>query len=438
MSAPEAGGLRRQIRAGALALAIANLLVGAGIFGLPVLVAAEVGTAAPLAFIGCALVAGLVGLCLAEVGSRVTASGGMYAYTDAAFGRVAAAVVGTLTWFAFGALANAAVALLLASTLARFIPGLGQGLPRAIFLVLVYAAIVAVNIRGTREAIRATALVSVLKFLPLAALVLAGFFFVEPANLRVEAWPTTDGIAAAIVIVYFAFVGTEGALSASGEVVEPARTVPRAIAFGLGLVALLYIALQVVAQGVLGPLLAHSGDAPLLATAHAIFGGKGGVMILIATAASTLGLLFADVLTMPRVLYALGNDRLMPPVLGRVHPRFLTPHVAIAAYALICLGLALSGTFRQLVVLSSAGTMLMHFVIALAVLKLRRDPRYATLQGFRAPGGLVVPVATALVLLWLFSTLRPLEHLALAAICVIAVIPALLRRHRPDPATTPP
>ena len=435
MSAPGAGSLERQIRTGALALAIANLLVGAGIFGLPGLVAVEVGSAAPLAIIGCAVVAGLVGLCLAEVGSRVTAPGGMYAYTDAAFGRVAAAVVGTLTWFAFGALANAAVALLLASTVARFVPVLGEGLPRALFLVAVYGAIAAVTIHGTRGAIRATAVVSVLKFLPMVALVAAGIFVVEPANLKVEAWPTVDGIGAAIVIVYFAFVGTEGALSASGEVLEPSRTVPRAIALGLGLVALLYIALQVVAQGVLGPLLEHSGDAPLLATAHAVFGGRGGVMILVATAASTLGLLFADVLTMPRVLYALGTDRLMPPGLGRVHPHFRTPHLAIAAYALICLGLALSGTFRQLVVLSSAGTMLMHFVIALAVLKLRRDPRFAAQPGFSAPGGPLVPVLTALVLLWLFSTLRPLEHLALAAICVIAAIPALLQRRRRAAAT---
>jgi basic amino acid/polyamine antiporter, APA family len=430
VSAPEAGGLERQIRTGALALAIANLLVGAGIFGLPGLVAAEVGSAAPLAIIGCAVIAGLVGLCLAEVGSRVTAAGGMYAYTDAAFGRVAASVVGTLTWFFFGALANAAVSLLLASTVARFVPALEGGLARAIFLVLVYAAIAAVNIRGLREAIRATAVVSVLKFLPLVALVIAGLFMLEPANLEVRAWPTTDGIAASIVIVYFAFVGTEGALSASGEVVEPSRTVPRAIALGLGLVALLYIGLQVVAQGVLGPVLEHSGDAPLLDTARAMFGRGGGAMILVATAASTLGLLFADVMTMPRVLFALGNDRLMPTVLGRVHPRFRSPHIAIAAYALVCLGLALSGTFRQLVVLSSAGTMLMHFAIALAVFKLRRDPKYATLSGFRAPGGPLVPGLTAVALVWLFSTLRPVEHLFLAGVCVLAALPAIVQRRR--------
>ena len=435
MSAPGAGSLERQIRTGALALAIANLLVGAGIFGLPGLVAAEVGTAAPLAIIGCAVVAGLVGLCLAEVGSRVTAAGGMYAYTDAAFGRVAASVVGTLTWFFFGALANAAVSLLLASTVARFVPALEGGLPRAVFLVLIYAAIAAVNIRGLREAIRATAVVSVLKFVPLVALVVAGLFMLEPANLEVKAWPSTDGIAASIVIVYFAFVGTEGALSASGEVIEPSRTVPRAIALGLGLVALLYIGLQVVAQGVLGPALEHSGDAPLLATAHAMFGRGGGAMILVATAASTLGLLFADIMTMPRVLFALGNDRLMPEVLGRVHPRFHSPHIAIAAYTFVCLGLALSGTFRQLVVLSSAGTMLMHFAIALAVFKLRRDPKYATAAGFRAPGGPLVPGLTAVALVWLFSTLRPVEHLFLAGVCVLAALPAILQRRRRAAAT---
>jgi amino acid transporter len=193
-------------------------------------------------------------------------------------------------------------------------------------------------------------------------------------------------------------------------------------------VALLHIALQVVAQGVLGPGLEHSGDAPLLATAHAVFGGRGSVMILVATAASTLGLLFADVLTMPRVLHALGSDHLLPPVLGRVHARFHTPHVAVAAYAAVCLSLALSGTFRQLVILASVGTMLMHFVIALAVLKLRRDPKYATAPGFRAPGGPIVPILTVVAIVWLLSTRPPVEHLVLAGVCVLAALPALVQR----------
>ena len=158
-------------------------------------------------------------------------------------------------------------------------------------------------------------------------------------------------------------------------------------------------------------------------------------MILVATAASTLGLLFADVMTMPRVLFALGKDRLLPAVLGRVHPRFHSPHIAIAAYALVCLGLALSGTFRQLVVLSSAGTMLMHFAIALAVFKLRRDPKYATRSGFRAPGGPLVPGLTAVAIVWLFSTLRPVEHLFLAGVCILAALPAIVQRRRRTVAT---
>src|ERR1700728_2316448 len=88
--------LRRVLGVRALALTMVNLAVGAGIFGLPALAARELGAGAVLAYLVCAVLVGLVGLCLAEVGSRVSDAGGLYGYARASYGGFAGTVTGHL------------------------------------------------------------------------------------------------------------------------------------------------------------------------------------------------------------------------------------------------------------------------------------------------------------------------------------------------------
>ena len=122
---------------------------------------------------------------------------------------------------------------------------------------------------------------AVIKIAPLVLLVAVGLFAVRASNLHWVDAPTAANIGQTAMLLFFAFMGTEGALTASGEVVNPARTVPRAILLALTLVAALYIGLQVVAQGVLGAELPNAA-APLVATATAIF-GPWGTRLLLAT-----------------------------------------------------------------------------------------------------------------------------------------------------------
>jgi len=112
-----------------------NLAVGAGIFGLPALAARELGAGAVLAYLVCAVLVGLVGLCLAEVGSRVSDAGGLYGYARASYGGFAGTVTGHLLWFANGAVGNAAVAVLLVDTLGVLVPWLAGPVARAAVLL---------------------------------------------------------------------------------------------------------------------------------------------------------------------------------------------------------------------------------------------------------------------------------------------------------------
>lgn len=419
--------LVRQIGVGGLSLTVVNMIVGVGIFGLPGLLAATLGPAAVLAYAGCALLAALIGLCMAEAVSRVPEAGGVMAAAGAAFGPVGASVVGNLLWFANGALASGAIAALLVSTLSVFLPALAGGIERVALLALLYVTLAWTNVVGVRQGLRATIVVSVLKFTPLLVLVIVGLPQVEVANLRVDALPSAGELSAGVILLFFAFQGGEAALCTSGETVRPERTIPRGLGLGLLLVGLLYLGLQTVGQGVLGDGLAQAGDAPLVAIGQALFGSAGVQLIVFATVMSILGILMVDTLSTPRALYGLGERGLLPHALRRVHPVRRTPHVAIITYATVGFLLAASGTFRQLVLFSAGGTLAMHLVTAAAVLKLRRDPAMAARPGFRIPGGVLVPVLTLLLILGLLGTLKLPELGALALLCVLAALPALRR-----------
>jgi len=168
--------LERVIGVGGLGASAVNCIVGSGIFGLPGIAAAMLGPAAVLAYLLCALLVSLIGLCLAEVGSRVSHPGGLYAYATAAFGPVAGGIAGTLLWAANSVVASAAVANLLMDTIALMVPALGAGVWRVVALVTIYAALAAVNIRGSRSGARLSMILAVVKITPLVLLVVRGAF----------------------------------------------------------------------------------------------------------------------------------------------------------------------------------------------------------------------------------------------------------------------
>src|ERR1041385_2855119 len=107
---PADEGLVRAIGVRALAASTLNCIVGAGIFVLPAVAAQGLGSAAILSYLVCAVAMGLVILCFAAAGSRVSSSGGVYAYGEAAFGPFVGFTIGAVTWFAAGVVASASVA----------------------------------------------------------------------------------------------------------------------------------------------------------------------------------------------------------------------------------------------------------------------------------------------------------------------------------------
>jgi amino acid transporter len=343
-------GLVRAVGTWGLTASIINIVVGAGIFAVPAALAAGIGPYAPLAFIVCAVAIGSVAICFAEGGSRIPTSGGAYGYIEAAFGPLISYVAGTLLWFS-DALACGGVAAALADVAVSVLPPQARAPAHAAIVVGAIGTIAWVNIGGVARGTRLVNTATLVKLIPLAVFVIAGAGAIHSMNFLPSAQPNTGGVGRALILALFAFTGMEVALAASGEVVQPARTIPRALAMAMFFVTMLYVAVQVIAQGILGASLATS-TVPL-ADAMARISPALSVLMLVGAALSMLGWMGSDLLGTPRILFAFARDGRLPRVLGRVHPHTRAPHVAIVVYAVLAIGVSLTGSFAELAVLST-------------------------------------------------------------------------------------
>jgi amino acid transporter len=277
--------------------------------------------------------------------------------------------------------------------------------------------------------------ITIVKLIPLLGFALLGAFFIEPSNLKIEHLPPLSSVLGTAGVVLFACAGVEAALTPSGEVRAPARTVPRAAFLALGAATLLYLSIQWVALGIMGASLADEKITPL-AEAAGVFGGPTARTIMIVGATiSTFGFLCSNVLSIPRCLFAFGRDGFIPRVFSAVHVTHRTPHVAIMTYGVALVVLALSGTFEQLAVLSNLAALLLYFLCAISVWVLRKRDVRTEGEPFLLPGGPLIPIATGIAIVWLFyATVTRRELIALGIVVLVALILYAIRRSRFAPA----
>ena len=430
--------LRRDIGTLALAAAVVNGVVGAGIFTLPSAMAQAAGARAPLAYLVCAVAVGLVVLCFAEAGSRVPTSGGVYGTVAHAFGPLAGFVCGMLTWMA-SVLGCGGVIAAFAGIVGSVAPASATGWGRALVVLLAVGCITLVNLRGVREAAWMVSAATLVKLVPLLLFVIAGgATLLSGTVLHPAVLPTpSGGLAEAVILGVFAFAGMETPLAASGEVRDGHRTVPRALIGAMGFVLMLYIAIQLVAQSLLGTGLAGQ-TAPLAAAAARLGPGLGPVAhtVLIAGAAmSMLGWIGSDILGAPRILFAFARDGLLPAVLGHAGRRSRTPDLAILTHAGIAAALALSGSFTGLVIASTLNTAGLYFLGCAAAWALhRRDVRtLGRPVSFASLPGIALCGMVAMTLLVCVAPRNEIVGLGLvvAGSVVLYAVMRVLGKHRP-------
>ncbi|PYQ41903.1 MAG: amino acid transporter [Acidobacteria bacterium] len=429
--AAESPGLVRAIGRWDFTAAIINGVIGSGIFSLPSVLAGLTGAWSPLTFVLAGLGMLTMLLCMAEVASRFTEAGGPYLYVREAFGRDAGFQAGWLTFF-IRATSAAAALNVFTDYLGPLAPVLAQGTGRVATMTVVLGVITAINVLGVRQATWAVDALTAGKLLPLALLIVLGLPRVSEAVLATQTVAHADWTQAVLLLV-FAYGGFDTPLIVAGEVRRPRKDSAFALIVGMAVIAFVYTLVQVVAVGVVPALAATK--APLAEACRRLMGGPGVLLITVGAMVSTYGLATGSVLAAPRLLFSMARRGELPAVLGRVHPRFRTPDVAILAYAAVTLGFALYGSFTWNATVSAIVRLVTYGLICAALLVFRR--RGGEEPGFRLPGGAVIaPVAIAFAL-WLLSTRTFRQAWVLAVLIAVGWgLGRLARRSRAAPPLT--
>ena len=404
---------------------VVNTIIGAGIFGLPAKVFAQIGSYSLAAFLACALIIGLIVLCYAEVASRFSATGGPYLYAREAFGSAVGFEVGWLYWVVRVA-TFAANCNLLATYLGFFVPGANEGVPRIIVVCLVVAVITAVNLIGVRESAVMTNIFTVGKILPLLIFVMVGAFFIQPANFSFGELPQYGSFSSAVLLLIYAFVGFEASVVLSGETKEPQRTIPFGLVAGLIVVAVLYIFVQVVSIGTL-PGLAAS-ERPIADAAAAFLGPFGAALITLGALVSIFGNLNVGVLSSTRLLFAMSEQRDLPAVFEKTHSKFKTPYVSILATSAVILVLTIQSSFLTAVAIATI-TRLLVYATTLISLPIFRRREGMPSPPFAAPMGVISAMISLGLIVWLLTNVDFRKE-GLAVIITIVVGVAIFLANR--------
>lgn len=360
-----------------------NSTIGAGILGLPSKVFALVGSYSLVTWLLCACPVVAIALCLAEVSTRFRESGGPYLYARVAFGPTLAFITGWLRLLTT-TLAYATVCNLLISYLAEFAPAVAHGMGRVATVTAVTGGLAYVLGRGLRETVWLSTALSAGKVLLLVLFVLAGAFFFDSSSIHWTPAPPARDIGSAILLSIFAFFGFEAGSVAGGELSDPRRDMPVAIAVSVGVTTTLYLLIQLVCIGTLGSL--ATSTRPVADAATAMLGKLGGLVVAIGALPLLLGVLITILISSSRTLFAMGERAQMPSAVSFVHPIRRSPLVAIGIMSTAAWVATLASSFTTAITIA-VGTRVLTYIVICASVPILRRRRDVSAAYFQLPAG---------------------------------------------------
>jgi amino acid transporter len=409
-----------------VALAV-NSIVGSGIFGLPAPVAGFLGRASPLAVLLAGAGVAVIVACYAEVASQFTETGGTYLYLRRAFGRLVGVEVAWL--FTLSRLTAVAAGVnLLVTYLAEFWPQATQPVPRLAIITVFVGGLAAVNYRGVGAGTLMSNVSAVAKLAALALVCGVGVIWLtmHPAVATAPVAAGADSWLKAMLLLLFAYGGYEAALNPMGEARNPRQDVAFALFAALLIITALYTVLQWVVVGLLPD--AARSQRPLADAARVMLGQGGAALVAIGALISVYGYVSANMLTVPRGIFAPAQNGDFPALLAAVHTRWRTPYVAIVLFAVLVWVFSQFGSFAWNVTLSAVARIVYYAAICLAVPVLRR--RQPGAAAFRVPGGLTLPVLGIAICMALLTGVDFGKSLILLAVVAAALVNWALVRDR--------
>ena len=337
-------------------------------------------------------------LTYAELGAMMPDAGGAYVYIREGFGKLPAFLYGWMALLSIGTGALAAVALAFADYAGRFVSlaplGGRLGVASATIAVLTLT-----NYFGIKPGAMLQNVFAVAKIAALAALILCGFALwaklgAPPpvANAPPPRESLAAGLATAFVAVLFTIGGWQQMNMVAGEIRDPARTIPRALALGIGIVIACYLGANAVYLHALGRDGLAASSAVAADTATRLVGPTGATLITVSAMLSILGFVNVVILATPRIFFAMARDGVFLQAAARVHPRYGSPYISVIIMGVWAIALVLitKGTIGALL----SGVVFADWIFfglgAASVFALRRS-RPDAARPYRAWGYPIVP-----------------------------------------------
>jgi len=405
-------GLVRGVRRWDVVALMVNGIIGGSIFGLPSKLYALTGAYSVLAFAAAAFLIGLLSLCLAEVSSRFTETGGDYLYAREAFGPNFGFAIGWLFLLtrlsAFALICNVMV-----SYLGFFWTPANAGLTRALIMIVLTFTLAVINIIGVSRAAVTCDFFTIGKLIPLVLFVAVGLFFIQPQSRSFATLPDVASFSKAVALAFVPFAGFEGVMMVTGEIREPRRNLLFALPVALVVTTVLYLSLQAICVGTV-PELATS-ETPLADASKRFIGAAGATLISAGVLISAIGTLSQILLISPRLLFAMAERGQIPQIISRTHKSFHTPHIAVILMAALSLAFALSGTFIYLTTINGITKLILFATVCLVLpaLRQRENKRPAA---FCLPFGKLIAMIGFFACVWLLANVgwRELRDVVIA------------------------
>ena len=323
---------------------ILNAVIGSGIFALPGVVAARLGAWSPWLFLVIGLLVITIVLTLAELSSYFRDTGGPVLFTTTAFGPLVGFSTGWILFIsrmtAFAANSN-----VMAVYLAVVFPWFGDGIGRILLITAVCSALTWANYVGVKEGVRTMAVITIFKITPIVLIILLGLKEVSGDTILPASMPSFDDLGGTILLLMYAFVGFESGTIVSGETQNPKATLPSAMVKTVIFIGVFYFLVVTVFISVLPD--GGASQATLTDVGRELMGEFGTVLLTFAAFFSIGGNLSSIMLAVPRLPFAMAEERMLPRWFGEVHEKHATPGNAILLLGGLGLAFALSGTLRE-------------------------------------------------------------------------------------------
>ena len=434
-------GLRRSLGSANLVALGIGAIIGAGLFSLTGIAAADyAGPAVVISFLIAAFGCALTGLCYSELAGMIPSAGSAYAYAYAALGELMAWIIGwdLLLEYAVGA---GTVAVSWSSYVQSLLHGWGLDLPHWLTgapaaggvlnlpAVLIILALSLLLIGGISESARVNAVIVVIKVAVVLTVIGVGAFYVQGANYHPFLPANTgtfgafgwSGILRGAGVVFFAYLGFDAVSTTAAEARNPQRTMPIGILGSLVICTILYVAFAIVLTGMVNYKAMH-GDASPVATAidRTPFVWLQ-VTVKIGIILGFTSVILVGLLGQSRVLFAMAQDRMVPAIFGRLHATRRTPYICHLVMMVLTSLLAAFVPVEALGRMTSVGTLLAFAIVCGGVLMLRiREP--ARQRPFRVPWSPVTPLLGIAVCLLMMVFLPGTTWLRLAAWFAVGIV----------------